>query len=98
MGINETIIKYLSTNLPETEKDFSESLRKMLRQEHDSSVSIPNKRELLKSYHKLVRANKVKKSVQLEKMLRRRAVRTLSGVTIITSLVKPYPCPGKCVY
>lgn len=28
----------------------------------------------------------------------RRAVRTLSGVTIVTSLVKPYPCPGECTY
>lgn len=98
MSINETIIKYLSENPPKTEIDFSESLRKMLRQENDPKISIPNKQVLLKSYHKLVRTGKVKKSIQLERILRRRAVRTLSGVTIVTSLVKPYPCPGKCVY
>lgn len=98
MAINETIIKYLVLNPPETETDFSESLRRMLRKENDPKISIPNKQELLKSYHKLVRTGKVTKSIQLEKILRRRAVRTLSGVTIITSLVKPFPCPGKCVY
>ncbi len=98
MSINETIIKYLSENPPKSEIDFSESLRKMLRQENDPKISIPNKQVLLKSYHKLVRTGKVKKSIQLERILRRRAVRTLSGVTIVTSLVKPYPCPGKCVY
>jgi elongator complex protein 3 len=98
MSINETIIKYLSENPPKTEIDFSESLRKILRQENDPKISIPNKQVLLKSYHKLVRTGKIKKSVQLERILRRRAVRTLSGVTIVTSLVKPYPCPGKCVY
>ncbi len=98
MSINETIIKYLSQNPPKTEIDFSESLRKMLRQENDPKISIPNKQVLLKSYHKLVRTGKVKKSIQLERILRRRAIRTLSGVTIVTSLVKPYPCPGKCVY
>lgn len=98
MAINETIIKYLILNPPETETDFSESLRRMLRKKNDPKISIPNKQELLKSYHKLVRTGKVTKSIQLEKILRRRAVRTLSGVTIITSLVKPFPCPGKCVY
>jgi elongator complex protein 3 len=25
-------------------------------------------------------------------------VRTLSGVTTVTVLTKPYPCPGKCVF
>ncbi len=98
MPINETIIKYLVENPPKTEVDFSESLRKMLREENNPKISLPNKQILLKSYHKLVRTGKIKKSVHLEKILRRRAVRTLSGVTIITSLVKPYPCPGKCVY
>ncbi len=98
MSITEKVVKYLSINPPKTAADFSESLRKVLRQENNPTISLPSKRELLKSYHKLIKTNKITKSVQLEKMLRRRAVRTLSGVTIVTSLVKPYPCPGKCVY
>jgi elongator complex protein 3 len=34
----------------------------------------------------------------LETLLRKRAVRTISGVSPIGILTKPYPCPGKCVY
>ena len=34
----------------------------------------------------------------LEKILQKRSVRTISGVTPIGILTKPYPCPGKCVY
>jgi elongator complex protein 3 len=30
--------------------------------------------------------------------LRMRPVRTLSGVTPVTVLTKPYPCPGRCVF
>jgi len=30
--------------------------------------------------------------------LRMRPVRTLSGVTPVTVLTKPYPCPGQCVF
>lgn len=98
MSINERIIKQLVANPPQTAADFSELLRRMLREENNAKISLPTKAALLKAYHKLVRTGKITKSVNLEKTLRRRAVRTLSGVTIITSLVKPYPCPGKCVY
>ncbi len=35
---------------------------------------------------------------ELERLLKKRAVRTISGVSPIGILTKPYPCPGKCVY
>ncbi|MDD4332634.1 MAG: tRNA uridine(34) 5-carboxymethylaminomethyl modification radical SAM/GNAT enzyme Elp3 [Patescibacteria group bacterium] len=34
----------------------------------------------------------------LENILRKRAVRTLSGIAPVAVLVKPYKCPGKCAY
>lgn len=34
----------------------------------------------------------------LERLLQKRAVRTISGVSPIGILTKPYPCPGRCVY
>ena len=30
--------------------------------------------------------------------IRMKPVRTLSGVTTVTVLTKPYPCPGKCIF
>lgn len=34
----------------------------------------------------------------LEQILQKRSVRTISGVSPIGILTKPYPCPGQCVY
>ncbi|MEI6378247.1 MAG: elongator complex protein 3 [Candidatus Falkowbacteria bacterium] len=34
----------------------------------------------------------------LIKLLKKRAVRTLSGVAPVAVLVKPYPCPGRCAF
>lgn len=34
----------------------------------------------------------------LTRLLRKREIRTLSGVAPITVLTKPYPCPGRCTY
>ncbi len=40
----------------------------------------------------------IKLSPQVEKLLIKRAVRTISGVTPIGILTKAYPCPGRCVF
>ena len=34
----------------------------------------------------------------LEKKIRLKPTRTLSGVTTVTVLTKPYPCPGECIF
>ncbi|MBU1179588.1 tRNA uridine(34) 5-carboxymethylaminomethyl modification radical SAM/GNAT enzyme Elp3 [Patescibacteria group bacterium] len=60
--------------------------------------SPPSNMELFKSYRNLLQKKKIKASPGLEKLLKTREIRTLSGVAIITVLTKPYPCPGKCVY
>jgi elongator complex protein 3 len=58
----------------------------------------PEKSSLLLAYHKLVKSKKIKPLPILEKSLTKRAVRTLSGVAVISVLTKPYPCPGNCLY
>ena len=34
----------------------------------------------------------------LIRILRKRAIRTMSGIAPVAVLTKPYPCPGKCAY
>lgn len=71
--------------------------RKVLKTSLDKSEYL-RKSDLLKSYHELLKSGKITKSVQLEKVLTKRGVRTLSGVAVITVLTKPWSCPGKCIY
>jgi len=59
---------------------------------------IPQNINLLQAYHKLIVANKTKKSPILEQLLKTRKIRTLSGIAAITVITKPYGCPGKCLY
>ncbi len=61
-------------------------------------ISCPSNIELLKAYHKLVQNKRVKPSAIIEKLLRTRPIRSLSGIVNISVLTKPYPCPGKCLY
>ncbi len=54
--------------------------------------------QILKAYQNFLTQEKIKKDSQLEKILRKRAIRTLSGIAPVAVLIKPYPCPGKCAY
>lgn len=91
----KNIIKKFIRLLPKNESELNECLRRMFK---GTGKPIPSKSELIKAYHELVASGKLKRSPLLEHVLRKRSVRTLSGVTIVTVLTKPYFCPGKCVY
>lgn len=54
--------------------------------------------ELIKAYHELVKSKRLKKSLAIETLLRRKPIRSLSGIVNISVLTKPYKCPGKCIY
>jgi elongator complex protein 3 (tRNA carboxymethyluridine synthase) len=53
---------------------------------------------LVETYHRMVRSGGLASDPALLERLRMKPVRTLSGVTTVTVLTKPYPCPGKCVF
>lgn len=53
---------------------------------------------LINAYKKLLKDKKIKRNLNFEKLTITRATRTISGVTPITVLTKPYKCPGKCIY
>lgn len=95
--LHETIIKIMSKNTPKDSDSFSKFLRKQLRTLPDNS-SVPSKIQLLKAYHTLLSSGKIKTNKKLESLLIKRSIRTMSGVTIVTVLTKPYACPGKCIY
>ena len=46
----------------------------------------------------LVNKLNIKLSQEKARLLRKRAVRTMSGIASVAVLTKPYPCPGECVY
>jgi elongator complex protein 3 len=56
------------------------------------------KHALVHAYHHLVRQGDWPEDPALLRRIRMKPVRTLSGVTTITVLTKPYPCPGKCIF
>lgn len=88
--------------LKEIEQSTNQSpkvLRQILGRHSKPGGGLYRKSELLATYlqyagtHGLAPA-----SEQIALLLRKKPIRTLSGVAPITVLTKPFPCPGKCIF
>lgn len=54
--------------------------------------------ELINRYNELLKFWEIKESPVFQKLIRKRWVRSLSWVTVISLLTKFWWCPGKCIY
>jgi len=65
---------------------------------HPELAGHVNKSTLVAAYTQLVERGEWPADEALLATIRLKPVRTLSGVTTVTVLTKPYPCPGKCIF
>lgn len=89
------IINTILAHPPTTDEQFLAMNRKI-----STKYKLPPqpKNQLRSVYQNLIQNKKIKPQSKINELLKVRATRTLSGVTPITVLTKPYPCPGKCIY
>lgn len=52
----------------------------------------------IKAYTDLIEEGKIKQNRTLMSLIQKRSIRTMSGVTPVTVMTKPFPCPGRCIY
>ncbi|HNW55727.1 MAG TPA: tRNA uridine(34) 5-carboxymethylaminomethyl modification radical SAM/GNAT enzyme Elp3 [bacterium] len=90
----QALIKLINSQ-PQTRDDLTALKR------HYAEVSgnpMINNSQLLETYHQLLAKSKIKADENFIKLLRRRAIRTMSGVAPVAVLTKPWPCTGNCLY
>jgi elongator complex protein 3 len=66
--------------------------------EHAWNNAPLHKSALVAAYQQLVESGEWEADEALLAIIRLKPVRTLSGVTTVTVLTKPWPCPGKCIF
>lgn len=91
----EQAIKYLLKAKIKTLADLDSVKRKIAKK---FKITTPSNVNLLKAYHNLVKNKRIKRNKNLEYLLIKRRVRSLSGIVNVSILTKPYDCPGKCIY
>ncbi len=91
----EKIVYELVEKQPRTKAEFDDIRRQTCNR---LGVSQPPNRKLFSAYQTLVKKKRIKKQPAIERLFTKASVRSSSGIAVITSLLKPYACPGKCVY
>ncbi len=99
-GTEQKIAQEIITTLLREGKDWNakdiEELKSRCTRGND--ISSLSNMKILKSYRHLIATKQIPETPWLQKKLRKRSIRTLSGIAPITVLTKPFACPGRCVY
>ncbi|MCX6067638.1 MAG: tRNA uridine(34) 5-carboxymethylaminomethyl modification radical SAM/GNAT enzyme Elp3 [Chloroflexi bacterium] len=69
-----------------------------LREHPHTGGQVLSKAALVGAYNEMTALGELNPDKSLLAKIRMKPVRTLSGVTTVTVLTKPYPCPGKCIF
>jgi len=77
-------------------KDGLDNIQKNICQKY--KIKFLSNPQLMKIYQKLVEDKKIKSNKDFFEILRKRKIRTSSGIASLAILTKPYTCPGKCIF
>src|SRR3989338_11564994 len=92
---HEQIVTFIYDQRPQTKAHVDDARRIICNR---LGIKQPANRFLLEAYQNLVKKKSIERDQLLEHFLKKAHIRNLSGIAVVTSLVKPYMCPGKCVY
>lgn len=94
----EILIKFF-TELESLESVSLKKFQQLQKKYLKGSGTVFAKDELLQAYRQLAgKCGLAPFSNNIMSLLRKKPTRTVSGVTPVTVLTKPFPCPGKCIF
>jgi len=76
---------------------FLKNAKRDFSKKHNLSTLVPNTK-LLRVYHKMCKNWEISYNKNIETVLRKRAIRSQSGIVPVQVLTKPFRCPGKCIF
>ena len=94
--IDELIMSWLK-NIENLTKDGFHKLKNEIYKKYKISKPIASI-EIISRYNELIANNELKENLTFKKLLRKRWVRSLSWVTVISLLTEFFWCPWKCIY
>ena len=74
------------------------SVMKRKRAKEQEGRDLPTNIALFKTYQSLIAQGKITQSNEIENLLRKRSIRSMSGIVPVQVLTKPFRCPGKCIF
>ncbi|MFQ5436424.1 MAG: elongator complex protein 3, partial [Anaerolineae bacterium] len=88
------LIQQLTEKRPLPPRHYNQTMRRFASQ----GLPFLSKSQVLDVYQRLCDQGLMGFDPEVRVLLQTKPVRSQSGVTVVTVLTKPYPCPGQCVF
>ncbi len=88
-------LKEIIKNPPKNRVELEKQKRKLCSK---LKTTLFRNSELISLYRELLEKQEIQPHKNIEKLLKKRSTRTMSGVATISVMTKPYPCPGQCIF
>jgi len=95
MKLKEEILKKLLERKPKNREELNNFKREAAK---EFKIKIPSNFDLFSVYQRLLKKRRIKRNKKIEDILKKKPVRSLSGIVNVSVLTKPYLCPGKCIF
>jgi histone acetyltransferase (RNA polymerase elongator complex component) len=88
----EYLVKEVLEKIDDLDEDGVKDLQRIFAKEHKMKT-LPSKSQIIETYLKMIEQGEIEKNEKFEHLLRKRAIRSLSGIVSVQVLTKPRPCP-----
>lgn len=91
------ITEFIENWTAETSRDDFIKAKRVWAKENKQS-NVPTNMHILKTYMQLVDEEQMQPVAWFEKLIKKRSIRSQSGIVAVQVLTKPFWCPGKCIF
>lgn len=99
---NKPFLKSIINEVRLIEEPTDKEIQRIFRKYPKKGGGLFRKSDITQAIELLIKENELnltaKNINELKTKLQSKATRTISGVTPVTVLTKPFPCPGKCIF
>ncbi len=95
MTLEQLVLALL--NIPDLNKDHVSSLKREYARINKISW-LPSNMQMLKTYRDLIQSWKASEHKIFQQLLKKRWIRSQSGIVSVQVLTKPFWCPGECIF
>jgi elongator complex protein 3 len=93
----EELVLEILKNTSNIDIDILKNIKRTFAREHNMDT-LPSNIQILRAYRSLLSKGEIKSDLNFEKLIKKRSIRSESGIVAVQVLTKPFRCPGQCIF
>lgn len=93
----EELVLEILKNASNIDIDILKNIKRTFAREYNMDT-LPSNIQILRAYRSLLSKGEIKSDLNFEKLIKKRSIRSESGIVAVQVLTKPFRCPGQCIF